>query len=150
MVLAIQQTGQKPPELFAEDWDGPMCPRMTYHWRSGKTWRVRDRGGGRLSSQRICFSTKGKSNDIGLAMFSWLNRDFPNMWVTCVVVTPSSRGQSFKRHGLLYIALMLHSGRKHLNFYGFPAVTNFPPTVRICFMQSKASSFHFPLTNGNR
>ena len=66
------------------------------------------------------------------------------MWVPCVTVPPSSQGQSYKRHGLLYIALMLHSARKHLNFYGFPAVTNFPPTVRICFMQRKASSFHFP------
>ena len=84
------------------------------------------------------------------SVFTSLNREFPNVWVTPVTATPSSRGQSLKRHGLLYVALMLHSARKHLNFYGFPAVTNFPPTVRICFMQRKASSFHFPLTKGNR
>lgn len=123
------------------------CKHIMEDLERSRGWRMGERGAYRASIS--VSGLKGSPMTSCLAMFSSLNRAFLTR-VTCVVVTPSSRQQSFQRQGLLYIAIMPHSGRKHLNFYGFPAVTNFPPTGRICFMPRKASSFHFPLTKGNR
>lgn len=114
--------------------DGAKIPKVVGKGQGWSDWcydnelehmRVTDWGQGCLSSQHLWFLTKGESHDISPCYVLIAEQGFPSMRVTCVVVTPSSRGPPFKRQGLLYIALMLHSGRKHLNFYGFPAITNF-------------------------
>lgn len=143
MVLTIQQMGQKSPKLFANDKDGQICAMTTYNVRAEMTCRVTDWGQGCQSSQHLWFWTTGMCHDILPCYVLITGQGFPNMWVTWFIVTSSSRGPSLKRQGLLCIALMLHSGRKHLNFYGFPAVTNFSSNCQdlLHAEQSKQLSF---------